>query len=202
LEIDYSKFIYIFTYITNYYKFASLFSSWWTLVNNKMDLNILDLPVEILMLICKQFETYDDKKNFARAHPILWNAFALQSSKEVQNEIDFDPHDFELLRNFDFFLEWWGPNLTVIDICPTWPDLGDLMDNAAKFCPNLKHLTLGTYKILELFNPGLLPPSLESFSSLRSLSLPYTFLDKTDSKLTWLFQNTLINLIIYSKAIE
>jgi len=35
----------------------------------------LNLPPKILKLICEQLEVFDDKKNFARAHPKLWDAF-------------------------------------------------------------------------------------------------------------------------------
>ncbi|XP_034474434.1 uncharacterized protein LOC117781730 isoform X1 [Drosophila innubila] len=103
-----------------------------------MDFSVLDLPPEILILICEQIETIDDKINFARTHPKLWDAFAEHSRKEVRSEICFD-EVFEYVAYYDFFLEWWGPSLKSIDSVNV-ADSGVLVETAAKFCPNLEKI--------------------------------------------------------------
>lgn len=107
-----------------------------------MDINILDLPSEILNLICAQIETLDDKKNFARTHPKLWDAFVDQSRKEVRSEVCFDSLGKldEYVRNWDFILEWLGTSLRSIKNTADLVDSGDLIETAAKFCPNLKYI--------------------------------------------------------------
>ncbi|XP_062136352.1 uncharacterized protein LOC133845796 [Drosophila sulfurigaster albostrigata] len=107
-----------------------------------MAITILDLPFEVLILISQQIEAFHDKVNFARSHPKLWNVFAYHHRKNVQNEITFtNNEEFKyMITHFDFILEWWGSS--VISIKNPYNDVesGDLLEMAAKFCPNLKHI--------------------------------------------------------------
>ncbi|XP_034480216.1 uncharacterized protein LOC117786217 [Drosophila innubila] len=106
--------------------------------NDKMDINILDLHFDILTLICEQIETFDDKKNFARTHPRLWNVFAYQYRKDIQSVIYFEELEDDMITHWDFILEWWGLNVTSIYNRYNYVNSGDLLEIAAKFCPNLE----------------------------------------------------------------
>lgn len=171
-----------------------------------MNSSILDLTCETLMLICKQLEAFEDKKNFARTHPKLWKAFAELSSKKVQTEIRFESDDeYEYVEHWDFFLEWWASNLTSIDNGGEYVDSGELMEMAAKFCPNLKRIvievknenvkkleeSLPNFKMLEFIsmdwfgkspNNNLIK-SLQSLTNLRSLNINWE-LNEIESKST------------------
>ena len=105
-----------------------------------MDINILDLPLEILVNVCEQLVELKDKKNFARAHPQLWDAFAYQNRNRVRSVFCCfeDSELFEICDNWEFILEWWGPNITEIIDIPLSVDVGELIETLGKFCPNLE----------------------------------------------------------------
>ncbi|XP_034480215.1 uncharacterized protein LOC117786216 [Drosophila innubila] len=105
-----------------------------------MDINILDLHFDILILICEQIEKFDDKKNFARTHPKLWNVFAYQHRNDVRSVINFDNNAKYMINHWDFILEWWGSSVTSIYNRYNYVNSGDLMDYAVKFCPNLEFI--------------------------------------------------------------
>jgi len=108
-----------------------------------MNLNILDLPSEILVLICEQIKIFNDRKNFARAHPKLWKAFVYLNRKEVQSEICFgNEKDYKYVKHWNFILEWWGSNLTSIDNIDGFVDSGELVEVASKFCPSLEQIAV------------------------------------------------------------
>ncbi|XP_034474433.1 uncharacterized protein LOC117781729 [Drosophila innubila] len=144
-----------------------------------MNTNILDLTCDILKLICEHLKVFDDKKNFARAHPKLWDAFVEHSRKEVQSEINFESdNDHEYAENWDFFLEWWGSNLTTIDNRGECVDSSELIEIAAKFCPNLEHI------VFEVNNNNIkkLEESLPKLKMLEYIEMQY-FGEHTDNNL-------------------
>jgi len=105
-----------------------------------INISILDLPLEVLKYICEQFETFDDKKNFARTHPKLWNVFAYQHRNDVRSVINFDNNAKDIINHWDFILEWWGSSVTSIYNRYNNVNSGDLLDFAVKFCPNLEFI--------------------------------------------------------------
>jgi len=180
-----------------------------------MKLNILDLNVDDLVHIYKQIETFDDKKNFARAHPKFLNAFANLNRKEVRGKICFDKNQ-KYLKHWDFILEWWGPSLNIIDNRRHLVDSGELLETAAKFCSNLEHINimvqkgyikkleenlpkLRTLKSVEIHgymawehNDNNLIKSLQCLTNLRSLHFCWCSLSKNESKLTRIVKNIVI----------
>lgn len=107
-----------------------------------MEVNILDLHFDILICICQQLETFCDKKNFARSHPKLWNVFAYVNRNDVQSVVNFEDNEEEIINHWDFILEWWGSSVIKIYNKYNYIDSGDLLEIAAKFCPNLEFITL------------------------------------------------------------
>jgi len=172
-----------------------------------MDINILDLHFDILIHICEQIETIDDKINFAKAHQELFDVFAYCNRKEDHSKLDFFHRKY--VRHCDFYLAWWGSSLTSIDNSRNHVDSGYLMEIAAKFCPNLERVMLaveeGNIKKLKNNFPKLkmlkdiqivkyqeprkyaisgLIKSFQSLPNLRSLNFFNSSLNNHESKLT------------------
>lgn len=127
---------------------------------------ILDLPIEILINICAKLELFGDKKNFALAHPKLFDAFAYHSRKEVQSDLDFDKN-LKFAYHWSFVLEWFGSSLTSIRNCPDCCSVRNLIEVAAKFCPNLKKINIvNKYRKYDQVE--------ESLSKLQALEYFYT----------------------------
>lgn len=138
-----------------------------------MDINILDLHFDILILICKHIEAFEDKKNFARSHPKLWDAVAYQCRKHFQSVINFNNNKIHYVYfNWDFILKLYGSNITKIYNQHNYVDSGDLMEIAAKFCPNLKSI----HFLINIINMKKVKENLQKLGQLKDIRMRYDFL--------------------------
>lgn len=123
----------------------------------------MELHFDVLILIFKQIESFDDKVNFAKAHPNLKQVFEHCQRLDVRKELFFDNNEEAQLTHWRFILEWWGPNLTTIVNKYNYIHSDDLVEAAAEFCPNLEFLHVA------IEEPSIFAKFAENFPKLRML---------------------------------